>query len=93
MRQLVFAAVLFAPMLSACDGATAPVETAAAEPARSSEQVEAQRACSELTGFVEGTVAASETDRLRAQEYAACVDAVLKGAEGPALRGRTDAPA
>lgn len=93
MRHLLLAAVLFAPMLSACDGAKAPVEVAAAEPARTSEQVEAQRACSELTGFSEGAGAANETDQLRAQEYAACVDAVLKGAEGPALRGRTDAPA
>lgn len=93
MRHLVFAAVLFAPLLAGCDAPAAPVETASAGPVRTTEQIEAQRACGELTGYRADAEAASETDQLRAQEYAACVDAVLKVDQPPALRGRTDAPA
>lgn len=85
MRGLLFAAVL----LAGCDGARPPVAAPAAaiDPAR----VEAEKACSAITGYRPGA-----SDAARAQEYAACVAAVATDvtadAPAPALRGRTDAP-
>jgi hypothetical protein len=89
MRGLLIAAVL----LAGCDGVPdAPVgEAPLVEPAR----VEAEKACSAITGYRPGS-----SDKLHAQEYADCVaavateDAVVPDeATGPVLRGRTDAPA
>lgn len=90
MRALLIAAVL----LAGCDGAhdAPPAEAAAlVDPDR----VEAEKACAAITGYRPGG-----SDKVRADEYAACVAAVVEdGAPAPApdavpgLRGRTDAPA
>lgn len=86
MRALLVAAVL----LTGCDDApAAPVGEAPASV--DPERVEAEKACSAITGYRQGS-----SDELRAREYAACVAVVLEDEpateDGPALRGRMDAP-
>ena len=88
MRALLIAAVL----LAGCDGAPR-ASVGDARPSVDQQRVEAEKACSSITGYRQGS-----SDRLRQQAYTDCVDAVsLKETEtpepGPALRGRKEGPA
>ena len=82
MRVLLIAAVL----LAGCDGAPA-APTAALVSEADPKRVEAAKACAVITGHRPGS-----TDELLANEYRACVAAVMED-KAPELRGRRDAPA
>ncbi len=86
--RAVMAFALIVSLSSACDDAGQPATTAIG-PARevTAENVEAERACAEITGFSRERASVDMT--LREKEFTACVAAVLSGNK-PALRGRAD---
>ncbi len=88
MRAVMTLALLLP--LAACDDVARP-GSAATGSAReiTAEQVEAERACAELTGYSAQAPRGMPEDKkaLLQKEFAACVAAVT-GGDKPALRGR-----
>jgi len=78
--------------ISACDeAAPLAVDTGGDRPQISAEQIEAERACSELTGYAPGGAdAAAATAAKRQKEFRDCVAAVT-GGRPQELRGRSGA--
>jgi len=73
--------------LAACGAPQGPAAGADAAPPRTTEQVEAERACADITGRT------GPADATREREYQSCIASVTKSdGAAPPLRGRTDAP-
>jgi len=89
------AGLVLALVLSACGdaGQSGAGDAASERQSINAEQLEAERVCSELTGYSKDAPGegSEETQAMRAKEYRACVAAVVGGGQ-PELRGRTTDP-